>query len=184
MNIIGIGGGIGSGKSTAAGLYREQGYTVIETSELIQEVLLHEGIAESTRPQRIKKAHELVEQFGKGILGKLACEKALSLSTNNIVICGLRNPEQIFEIRSYFHDALFIFIEASAEIRLERAQKRDAINDSQTLKKLQLMIEDENNPEGNTSMHLPHTRQASTIILSNNSTLEHFRTSISTLFLP
>lgn len=183
MNIIGIGGGIGSGKSTAASFYKEHGYKIIETSDLIREELEKEGISSSSRLQRIQKAHELVENYGKGILGTLASEKARTIDAENIVICGLRNPEQISAIKAQFHNAIFIFIEASPQMRLERAQKRDKITEPQALEHLRQMIKEENNPEGNTSMHLPKTKKASHIEVLNNESIENFHKSISSLFI-
>ncbi len=58
MFIIGITGGIGCGKSTAAQICREAGLTVIDADELSRQVTASDGVA----------LPEIVERFGAGIV--------------------------------------------------------------------------------------------------------------------
>jgi dephospho-CoA kinase len=58
--LVGLTGGIGSGKSTVAGLLRSKGATVVDADEVARSVV------EPGEPALVK----LVERFGAGILGK------------------------------------------------------------------------------------------------------------------
>jgi len=58
MLVIGLTGGIGSGKSTVANLFAEKSITVIDTDQLARDVTLPGQAA----------LHKIVEKFGEGIL--------------------------------------------------------------------------------------------------------------------
>lgn len=58
MLVIGLTGGIGSGKSTVANLFAEKGITVIDTDQLARDITLPGQAA----------LHKIVEKFGAGIL--------------------------------------------------------------------------------------------------------------------
>jgi len=182
--IIGIGGGIASGKTHAGKIAKELGYHVIETSDLIQSRIAKKEGEKGTREECIQEAHNLVNIYGKGALGLLASRAIVQLLHENIVVCGLRNPEQIIVLKEHFQNTLFLYIDADQDIRVQRALKREKskskiglsyVQEQELFKTIQHQIEGESAQQGNISMHLPDTKKASDILIENTTiTLEAY----------
>ena len=188
--IIGIAGGIASGKSLAGKVANGLGFHAIETSDVIRSLLREEGEKAPDRDRCIQKAHQLVKEYGPGVLGMFAAQEAINSNKNQVAICGIRHPEQIKEITRYFHNAFFLFMDIDPKVQKQRAVQRfKETNPKHTAKELDLFsqrieqqITDEGASEGNTSVHLPKTRQASHVSI-NNSVLskEHFSAVVESL---
>lgn len=121
MLVIGLTGGIGSGKSTVAKLFAEKGVTVIDTDQLARDVTLPGQAA----------LHKIVEKFGEGIL----------LPDNTLNRAQLRkiifaNPHQRRWLEKLLHPL----------IRTEMQQLIAAAKSSYCIVVIPLLLETEPNP--------------------------------------
>lgn len=102
MLVIGLTGGIGSGKSTVARLFAEKGVTIIDTDQLARDITLpgQEALA------------KIIEKFGKGIL---LPDKTLDRSQlRKIVFTDLHK-------RQWLEQLLHPLIRAETQRRIESA---------------------------------------------------------------
>lgn len=166
--LIGVGGGIASGKSTVGVIGKDMHFDIIETSEILTDELEKDGFPTSDRVMRIAKAHELTNKHGTRILGELAAQKIKTMGLTRVMICGLRHPAQIEALKDHFKTAMCIYIDIDPAIQLQRAIARGAINDPNEIKQLQKLIEDEASPDGNISVHLPGTKAICDHVVTNN----------------
>lgn len=91
MKIIGLTGGTGSGKSTAAKLFVEHGFPVIDADRVGHELIAPGGVAEAA----------VIEAFGEGILSSGIIDRA-KLGT---IVFGA--PEKLAQLNALVHPRLF-----------------------------------------------------------------------------
>ena len=117
LKVIGITGGFGSGKSTAASFFESKGYRKITLSQFLEEEVGKRGLL-ITRKNLQDIGNEWREKFGSGILAKKALEFALNSKARKVVIDGIRNTGEIRELEK--EEFVLVAIEASEKIRFER----------------------------------------------------------------
>ena len=99
MKLIGITGGLGSGKTTIAGYFKNLGSKVIDADKVTHAVLLNKEIKE-----------EIVATFGKGVLenGRVNRKKLAKIVFNNKgnlrKLCNIVHPLILKRIRSFIKD--------------------------------------------------------------------------------
>lgn len=104
MKIIGITGGIGSGKSTVTQFLREKGYHVVDADLIAREI-----VAPGT-----KVLSELVSHFGRGIL-----QNDGSLDRKKLAELAFASPEETKQLDRITHSAIL----GSVQTRIEQLQK-------------------------------------------------------------
>ncbi|MBN1643685.1 MAG: dephospho-CoA kinase [Dehalococcoidales bacterium] len=105
--VIGLTGGIGSGKSTVTSFLAELGATIIDADKIV-----HEAYLSDTEVWR-----KLVKTFGEGILTK---DRAIDRKKLGEVV--FNNPELLEKLNDIVHPAAFRIVEG----RIAEARKRRA----------------------------------------------------------
>jgi dephospho-CoA kinase len=92
MIIVGLTGGVGTGKSTVASFFRELGAHIIDFDELAREV---------THP-RSKAWKEIVEYFGKGVLNE-----DLTIDRQKLAAIVFSEKEKVAKLNRIVHPEVF-----------------------------------------------------------------------------
>ncbi|WP_036385409.1 dephospho-CoA kinase [Muricauda sp. MAR_2010_75] len=161
MKIVGLTGGIGSGKSTVAKMFRELGVPVYDSDEEAKKLMVSS--------KKVKKA--IIELLGKGaykdavldrafIAGKVFKDPELLQQLNAIVHPAVRAhflkwvqkkavPYVIQETALIFENGVqdkydyTLLITSPKEIRLQRVMDRDGVSEQQVLERMKNQIEDD-----------------------------------------
>ena len=187
--IIGITGGIGTGKSTVSDYLRLKGYNVIDADKISQEVLKETKIKE-----------RIIAEFGEGILEKTSNNKS-DISRSNLRKLVFNNKENVTKLNSIMHPAIIeeirkqieqqkmeklVFVDipllfeikleylfdkvalvyANQKIQLERVMKRDNIPKEEALKII------------NSQMSIEEKKQKSDFIIENEATIEELQNKV------
>ncbi len=177
---IAITGGIGTGKSVIAGLFKDQGYTVISADDVAKEILANDL---SVREQIIREFGSESFKEGKPDFKYLA-EKVFAIPENVKKINGIIHPPTIQKINVLMNDALeknnLVFVEAALifeanmedlfdyiilvtsdkEKQIERVKERNKLSESEIVKRMENQF-----PEN-------IKRAKADFIIENNSSLE------------
>jgi dephospho-CoA kinase len=129
--IIGVAGTIGAGKETLTSFFRENGFVYFETSAIIKEALIKEGI-EVTRTNMQDWADKQRENFGQSALMKIMLEKAMLEPSKNYMFDSLRNDGEAEFLRKNVKDFFLIAVDAAREIRFKRIISRAKPHDPKT----------------------------------------------------
>ncbi|OGH09030.1 MAG: hypothetical protein A2152_01455 [Candidatus Levybacteria bacterium RBG_16_35_6] len=120
--IIGITGGFGSGKTSAADFLRDQGFVRISLVQFLEEDLKELGIRNITRKILQDLGNEWREKFGQGILAKKALLLIKKNKIKKAVVDGFRNIGEIEEFRKEGNFTL-IGIVVNRDVRFKRIKK-------------------------------------------------------------
>lgn len=118
--IIGLTGGMVSGKRTIAEFLSEKGFIVFAFSDIITDELRKKGIP-ITRKYQQDLGNEIRNEKGPGELAKRLMTKMES--GKNYVVDGIRNPGEIIELRKK-KDFILIAIDSPQKLRFERIVSR------------------------------------------------------------
>ncbi|HSD13707.1 MAG TPA: dephospho-CoA kinase [Flavobacterium sp.] len=159
--IIGLTGGIGSGKSTVAGFFRENGVPVyiaddeakklMDTPEMIKKIqsVFEENISEDNKLDK-KKIAEIVfsapQQLEKlnSIIHPVVRNHFLSwVEAHNDEPFVIKEAAILFESGSYRDCDKIILVTAPEEIRIERVMNRDKVTKEQVLERIANQWSDE-----------------------------------------
>lgn len=127
--IIGLTGRIAAGKETLTNFLREKGFVYLETSKLLNEILIKRGI-EITRTNQQNLGDELRKNHGPGALMKMFLEKISP--EKDYIIDSLRNPHEAEFLKNCGIKFFLIAVDAPREIRFERIIKRGKPSDPKT----------------------------------------------------
>ncbi len=154
---IAITGGIGTGKSVIAELYKDQGYPVISADDVAKEILANDL---SVREQIIREFGSKSFKNGKPDFKYLA-GKVFAIPENVKKINGIIHPPTIQKINRLMNDALeknnLVFVEAALifeakmedlfdyiilvtsdrEKQIERVKERNKISESEIAKRME-----------------------------------------------
>lgn len=161
MKVIGLTGGIGSGKSTVAKILMAMGYPVYFSDDRAKEIVqsdlqLQKGLSELLGPELFKNG-QLDRAF---MANKIFSDERLRNSVNELIHPKVRadfeswlNKQQsslvfneaaiLFETGSYKRMDKNILVVAPEKIRLERVLKRDKVNKEEVLARMQKQWSDE-----------------------------------------
>lgn len=188
----GLTGGIASGKSTVAGLFRELGCDIIDADQVARAIV---------RPGE-PALREIAARFGKEILlpdqeldrKKLAeiifsdktAKTALDAITHPIILAEMQrktvekgkktNGVIIWDVPLLFEAGFAQYVDASVlvytpvEIQLERLMRRDGISRNDALKRI------------NSQMPLHQKRELATIIINNSGTISEVKEQVSLVY--
>lgn len=121
-NVIGITGTFGSGKSTAAVFLESLGYERLTLSSFLELEAQKRGHKKITRKLLQDIGNEWREEFGRGVLAKVAVESLKDSANHKFVIDGIRNTGEI-EIFKKEANFTLIGIIADRNVRFERLKK-------------------------------------------------------------
>lgn len=119
LQIIGITGAFGSGKSTAADFLETQGYTKIVLSKFLEDALLYSGDTQITRKKLQDLGNSWREMHGKNVLSKKAIEFIHEKKLEKVVVEGFRNIGEIEELKKMGNFTLIAFL-VNRDIRYKR----------------------------------------------------------------
>ena len=124
--IIGIAGRIAAGKETLTSFLRDKGFIYLETSKMITEELIKQGI-EPSRWNQQNLADGWRKQHGVGAVMKMLLEK--TEAGKNYIFDSLRNAGEAEFLRQNVKDFVLIGVDAEQKIRFERVLKRNKSSD-------------------------------------------------------
>ncbi len=122
--VIGLVGGIASGKSSVGEILTEHGFTVVELSDYIRRELEELGVVGASRVDYFDVAGARRREKGNDYWTRKAFEDLRGRIGGNVAISGIRTPEEIEFLRSKFRHILIVAIDAQREIRIERVRSR------------------------------------------------------------
>jgi len=131
--IVGLSGLNGSGKGEVLNYLEERSFYPFSLSDVIRRHLEEQGVAE-TRDRMIDAGRAIRAEKGPGGLAEMLADKIIS--DRNYVVDSIRHPAEVEVLRSrtpHFH---LIWVDAPAEIRLDRINERGRAGDATTLEEL------------------------------------------------
>lgn len=171
----GVMGRMGAGKDAVTDYLQEQGWYEIGMGDIIREIAAERGI-EPARDNLDKIQNEYAEKYGRGFLGKIVCDKVKESEYENVVVNGLRRPEDVSELGNEYDNALFIGVDADPEIRFERMAKRGRVGDPKTYEDFLKMDDSQNRIFG-----MDEAFGKTDVVIYNNGTLEDLRKKVDKL---
>ena len=128
MQVMGISGLPGSGKSLVSDKAQEKGAVIVSMGDIIREEAKKRG--ESTK----ETAQNLRKEFGEDIVSELTIKKIKNLekiqADNLIIIEGIRSHHEVEMFKENFENFIILSIFANPTLRFERLQKRMREDDS------------------------------------------------------
>jgi dephospho-CoA kinase len=126
--IIGLTGTNASGKTSVVNYLVSKGFNYFSLSDVIRDELTERGLDHSRENLRIV-GNDLRKKYGASILAIRICQK---ISSGNTVIDSIRNTSEVKTLRE-LNQFTFIAVDASIEVRFERAKKRGRLESAATL---------------------------------------------------
>jgi len=130
LMIIGLTGTISSGKGAVADFLKNKDYVYLSLSDEVREEARNRKI-EVTRENLQNLGNELREKYGKGVLAARVIKKIASQRYTNAIVDGIRNPEEVKELRKLPRFFL-IAVDAPRELRFKRIVSRNRESDPKT----------------------------------------------------
>lgn len=153
--VIGITGGIASGKSNVCNILREQGYTIIDADEISKTLskkggICYEAILRAFGPEYLDKEDEINRpKLGKLIFSNSAAKHVLNQATHPFVLeeikkkIGQAPDDLVFVDIPLLFEAKFehlcdkiICVFVKKKIQVERLMARDGIGEDYALEKI------------------------------------------------
>ena len=128
MQVMGISGVPGSGKSLVSEIAIKRGAVIVSMGDIIREEAKKRG--ESTK----ETAQKLREEFGQYIVSELTIKKVKKLQEEDpeskIIVEGIRSPHEVDMFKENFEDFIILSIFANPSLRFERLKLRMREDDS------------------------------------------------------
>ena len=128
MQVMGISGLPGSGKSLVSEIAIKRGAVIVSMGDIIREEAKKRG--ESTK----ETAQKLREEFGQYIVSELTIKKVKKLQEEDpeskIIVEGIRSPHEVDMFKENFEDFIILSIFANPSLRFERLKLRMREDDS------------------------------------------------------
>ena len=139
--IIGLCGRVGAGKETLTSFLRVKGFVYLESSAIIKEELVKEGLG-ITRENMQDWADALRRKNGVGALMQVMLGRVEE--GKNYIFDSLRNGGEAVFLHEKTKDFILIGVDASRKIRFERVLKRNKASDPKTWEEFVKMDERDN----------------------------------------
>ena len=187
--IIGLTGGIGTGKSTVAQIFREKGIPIVDTDIISREVINYPEVV-----------NRLVEEFGKEILEEEAesqkKSKERKISRNKLgqivfkdekkvaVLNSIMHPPIIEEMRRQIKElrkdykTVFVEVQLLFEVKLEKEFDMTVLVYADRKTQMERVLKRDGRSEGevqeiiNAQMNMDEKRKLSNYIIENNGNSE------------
>ena len=129
MEVMGISGLPGSGKSLVSEIAAKKGAAVVSMGDIIREEAKKRGESSKETATNLRKEH------GKYIVAKLTIEKIKKMIEDKlattIIVEGIRSPFEVNMFKENFDDFIILSIFANPAIRFKRLQQRNREDDSE-----------------------------------------------------
>lgn len=129
--VWGVMGKMAAGKDAVTDYLQELGWHEIGMGDLVRELATERGL-EHSRDNLDMVQEEYTSQFGRGYFAKLAAERAIESEYDNVVINGLRRPEDVDEIQGAYEDIFLVGVDADDHVRYERMKDRGRVGDPES----------------------------------------------------
>ncbi|MEM0089608.1 MAG: AAA family ATPase [Archaeoglobaceae archaeon] len=123
-----------AGKSTAAEVAKELGIPVVVMGDVVREEAVKRGI-EPTAENLGRLAEELRKKEGMDAIAK-RCIPKIRAHHPVVLVDGIRGIAEVMALKKAFGNVVLIAIEASLEVRFERAKMRKRSDDVATIEDL------------------------------------------------
>jgi dCMP deaminase len=128
--IIGLTGSISSGKGAVAEFLKSKDMIYLSLSDEVREEAKNRKI-EITRENLQNLGNAMREKEGNGVLAKRVIKKIKSQKYSNVIIDGIRNPDEITELKK-LSKFFLVAVDAPQEIRFKRLVSRNRESDPKT----------------------------------------------------
>lgn len=119
MQVMGISGLPGSGKSLVSEIASQKGAIIVSMGDIIREEAKKRGETSKETATNLRK------EFGDDIVSELTIKKIKNIETDNLVIIeGIRSHHEVEMFKENFDDFLILSIFSNPDIRFERLKKR------------------------------------------------------------
>ncbi len=125
---IGLTGSMASGKGELARFLKGLNFSYISLSDMVREAASQKGQKNISRQDMQNIGNQLRQQGGPGILAKRVREKINSTKKKTWIIDGIRNPEEVVELKKLPHFYL-IGVKSDLEVLLKRLNSRNRETD-------------------------------------------------------
>jgi len=178
--IIGITGGFGSGKSTAASFFEKKGFRKIILSSFLEEEARKRGFKNITRKVLQDIGNEWRRKYGNGILVKKSIEYIEKNKIKKAVVDGIRNTGEIKEFRKT-KNFILLAIASSKKNRFERLKnlKRREKLTQEIFKRLDRR--DQGLGQKKSGLQVTACSKLADIIISNNRGAKEFKNKLNEL---
>lgn len=167
--ILGLTGTMGSGKGEVVKYLKSKGFEHYVYSDILREIAKNRNI-EQTRANLQKLGTDIKrESRNKGILSKKLLKK---IKTDNAVVDGIRNRDEIIELKK--EKAHIIAITAPQKLRFQRLRKRNRPGDPTTFNEFKRLDNLENRGKSK-GQEINKCLKMADSIINNNSTLEKLK---------
>jgi len=179
---LGLTGRMASGKGEIVKVLERKGFKYISLSDIVRERAAKEGgIQTRSRMQDI--GNQLRSEGGAGVLGKKVRERIESLSEQKWVIDGIRNPEEIKELRK-INRFFLIAVLSERKIIIDRLINRSRNTDAANIDELNRRLDREwgiGEPDG--GQQVGRCIEEADFKLNNNGTVDELEKEIIKLLL-
>lgn len=172
--VIGLVGGISSGKSTVGKILSESGYAVTEISECIREQLTQMGVLEPSRNDYFDVANAFRREHGRGFWAEKVAEKVPNDPSAKIVISGIRTVQEANYLRQRFSNFILLGVDAPRDTRITRVKKRKRGIDPKTVDRV-IADMDRELEDGADGCQLEKTLGLCDIVLDSSTTVSDLR---------
>ena len=118
MQVMGISGLPGSGKSLVSEIASQKGAIIVSMGDIIREEAKKRGETSKETATNLRK------EFGDDIVSELTIKKIKTIETDNLVIIeGIRSHHEVEMFKENFDDFLILSIFSNPNIRFERLKK-------------------------------------------------------------
>ena len=128
MQVMGISGLPGSGKSLVSEIATKKGAVVVSMGDIIREEAKKRGESSKETATNLRKEH------GKYIVAQLTVEKIKQMIEDNIattiIVEGIRSPFEVKMFKENFDNFIILSIFANPDLRFKRLQQRNREDDS------------------------------------------------------
>lgn len=170
VHVIGLAGGIASGKSSVGDILAKNGFTIFELSSLIRRELEDLGIFRPKRADFFEVANSKRRSNGNDYWVKKAIEALGDDIDKKTVISGIRTPEEVLHLRRIFKNFVLVAIDAPREVRIQCVQNRLRATDPASVDAIIADMEREMSDTSPEGCQLESTFKMADIIINTGST--------------
>ena len=173
-NVIGLVGGIASGKSTLATILKESGYEVFEISDCIGEQIEAKGILEPSRSDYFDLANAFRREHGNDFWAQCVVDKIPDDPNGEFLISGIRTVDEVEYLREKFSRFMLVGVDAPMQTRIKRVHSRLRDIDPKGIKRIRENMRRELE-DGFAGCQLAETLKVCDTVLDSSDTVDVLR---------
>lgn len=179
--IIGLTGTLAAGKGVVSDFLQEEGFFYFSLSKEVREIAKERNI-KIIRTNLQNLGNKLREEQGSGVLAKIVSNKIVSGNYNKVIVDGIRNPAEIYELRN-LEDFYLISVDSPTKTRFKRMFERNRESDPRTWGDfLKIDARDKGMGESETGQGVLNCMKHADYNLDNSGTLEEMQTKVLRLY--